>query len=538
VRGSTARPARRTGASRCTLVSALADLARLRSNGHGLYGSGDRLFSYAIYGRDSVTAAETLLHMRPEVARDIILTLARLQGTVDVPIGSQSNEEERGKIHHEHRTLYVNGRRIPPASERLLRGLASKWGGDETSLTYYGSVDATPLFVRLVARYCATHGQSILADRVTRRDACQITVRESVLAAVNWITAKMDASSIGLVEFQRRNPEGIPFQVWKDSNTSYIHRDGTLANSDAAIAAVEVQGYAYDALLGAARLFETRALEWRDRAQALRERVIRNLWMPAENYFAMGLDRDGGGRVRWIDCIASNGALLLETAMFDGLPAASEYVAGVVRRICSPDFVTEVGIRCRSASEGGLVDFQDYHGDWTVWMKETFDVARGLERQGLPRVARQIGIRLLNAVNIAGAHVEFLYVSPDQRVMYDFRARDLRTAEPEVINGTNQPEAPITWTVTAALALKTWLGSNRKLLAATGAPDEESWRQALEADVLDQVPQLAVHRTSAELRSAYARRGDFILNIAGGVERDRRARARGRGNESRGEIAA
>src|SRR5205823_10722878 len=182
--------------------------------------------------------------------------------------------------------------------------------------------------------------------------------------------------------------------------------------------------------------------------QVLRERVIRSLWMPAENYFAMGVDRDSGGRARWIDCIASNGALLLDTAIFDGLPSASQYVTGLVRRICSPDFVTEVGIRCRSAREAGLVDFQDYHGAWAVWMKETFDVARGLARQGLPKLARQIGIRLLNAVNVAGAHVEFLYVSPDQRVMYDFRACDLRSAAPDVIMGTNQPEAPITWTVT------------------------------------------------------------------------------------------
>ena len=520
------------------MVSALADLARLGSNGHGLYGSDDRLFSYAIFGRDSVTAGETLLHLRPEVARDIILTLARLQGTVDAPVGPHSNEEERGKIHHEHRTLYVDGRRIPPASERLLREQAGKWGGDETSLTYYGSVDATPLFVRLVTRYCATHGESILADRVTGRDGGQTTIRESVLAAVNWITAKMDASPLGLVEFQRRNPQGIPFQVWKDSNTSYIHRDGTLANSDAAIAAVEVQGYAYDALLGAARLFETRAVEWRDRAQALRERVIRNLWIPAESYFAMGLDRDGHGKARRIESVASNGALLLDTALFDGLPDADLYVTGLVRRICSHDFITEVGIRCRSASEGGLVDFQDYHGEWTVWMKETFEVARGLERQGLPGLARQIGVRLLNAVNVAGAHVEFLYVSPDQRVMYDFRARDLRTAEPEMITGTNQPEAPITWTVTAALALKSWLGGNRKFLGTTAAADADPWRQALEAEVLDQVPQLAVHRTSEELRNAYARRGDFVLNLEGGVERDRRARARGRGSDRVGEIAA
>src|SRR5207302_5999362 len=267
-----------------------------------------------------------------------------------------------------------------------------------------------------------------------------------------------------------------------------------------------------------------------DRAQALRERVIRKLWIPAECYFAMGLDRDGEGRARWIESIASNGALLLDTALFDGLPAADLYVAGLVRRICSPDFMTEVGIRCRSASEGGLVDFQDYHGDWTVWMKETFDVARGLERQGLPWLARQIGIRLLNAVNIAGAHVEFLYVSPDQRVMYDFRARDLRSAEPEVITGTNQPEAPSTRTVTAALALKSWLGSKRKFLATTAPPDRDTWRLALEAEVRDQVPELAVHRTSAGLRSDSASRVLVVLNLQGSADRDPRARARGAGS--------
>jgi hypothetical protein len=171
-------------------------------------------------------------------------------------------------------------------------------------------------------------------------------------------------------------------------------------------------------------------------------------------------------------------------------------------------------------------------------MKETFDVARGLERQGLPGLARQLGIRLLNAVNVAGAHVEFLYVSPDRRVMYDFRARDLRTAEPEVIIGTNQPEAPITWTVTAALALKSWLGTTRKFLGTSGTPDAEPWRQALEAEALDEISELALLRTAEELRRAYARRGDFVLNLEGGVERDRRARARGRGSERLGEIAA
>src|SRR5260370_27375867 len=122
--------------------------------------------------------------------------------------------------------------------------------------------------------------------------------------------------------------------------------------------------------------------------------------------------------------------------------------------------------------------------------------------------------------------------------MYVVRDWDRRTAQPEVITGTSQPEAPITWTVTAALAVKSWLGSNRRLLGATGAPEGDTWRQALEAEVRDQVPELAVHRTSAELRSAYGRRGDFVLNLEGGVEGDRRARARGRGSDRLGEIAA
>jgi hypothetical protein len=206
-------------------------------------------------------------------------------------------------------------------------------------------------------------------------------------------------------------------------------------------------------------------------------------------------------------------------------------VDGLVRRICGPGFLTEVGIRCRSLEEAGVVDFQDYHGEWTVWMKETFDVARGLERQGLSKLARQIAVRLLNAVNTAGAHIEFLYVSPDGRVMYDFRMRHPRTAEPEIIVGTNRPEAPITWTVTAALALKSWLASKRQFFSGEGAPGQDPWRQVLDAEVMMAVPQLPLLRTLAEVGAAYSRRGDFVLDLDRGVDRDRRVRMRGRGSE-------
>src|SRR5450759_3231677 len=148
------------------MVSSLADLARLRAGGRRLYGSRDQLLGYAVSGRDSASCPGTPVRLRPGLARDIIRSLARLQGTVEAPIGPHSNEEEPGKIHHEHRKLFVAGRRVPPDSENRLRELAGRWGGDATALTYYGSVDATPLFVRAVAAFCANDGDRILAEPI------------------------------------------------------------------------------------------------------------------------------------------------------------------------------------------------------------------------------------------------------------------------------------------------------------------------------------------------------------------------------------
>ncbi|GAC1507212.1 MAG: hypothetical protein NVS1B3_07420 [Candidatus Dormibacteraceae bacterium] len=487
------------------------------------------LFSDAVFGRDSVTAAECLLYLYPEISREVILTLASLQGVVETPIGPHSNEEEPGKIHHEHRSLFVGSRRISPSSEKLLHELGGRWGGDATSMTYYGCVDATPLYARLVGHYCAAYDDSILAATVIRRDGRTVTIRDSLQAAIDWITRKMDSSGLGLIEFLRRNPDGIPFQVWKDSGTSYIHSDGTLANWDAPIAAIEVQAYAYDALLGAAELLGRP--DWSERAVTLRRRALDLFWMPAQDFFAMGIDHDAGGHPRLIESIASNGALVLNSGLLDGLPDAPDYAAGLARRICSSDFLTEAGIRCRSVSEEALVGFQDYHGSWAVWPKETFEVARGLERQGLHRLARQLDNRLLNAVNVAGANIEFLYVNPEGKVMYDFQERDLRTDEPQRIIGTNRPESPQAWTVAAALALKRWFGTGPGLHGTPSPPRAESWREALEADALSSLDSVGAFRTAAEVEAAYADRGDFVLNIQTGQERDRRARVTRNGRE-------
>lgn len=487
------------------MPSALADLRSLRAeHGRGLYGSGGPLYRDAIFGRDAVQTAEDILHLRPEIAREVILTLGALQGLADAPAGPDSNEEERGKIHHEHRSLTIDGRRISAQSAAILAHLSAMWGGTPEELTYYGSVDATPLYARLVAAFCERHGQAVLDERVTRRDGSEATVRHCLAEALDWIARRIDGSDLGFVEFRRRNPQGITFQVWKDSGTSYIHLDGTIAQHEAPIAAVEVQGYAYDALLGGAALFPARADEFRERAAKLRTGVLERMWMPAERYFAMGVDRDAAGSPRWIESIASNAALLLDTRVFEGQPEAAEMVDPVVRRITGPDFMTEAGIRCRRLAESELVDFADYHGTWAVWGRDTFNVLKGLRRHGYRREAQLLGAALLNGVNAAGAHVEFLYVSPAGRVMYDYLGEQ---AGPDAVTvyGTNVPEAPQTWTVTAALATKRWFGSE--------PPPAES----------------GLLGTAAEVRRRYEGRGDFKLDQAAAFALDQAARRRGTG---------
>lgn len=486
-----------------------------------MYASAGDLYAQAVFGRDSVEVAEDLLAACPGIAREVIVTLAGLQGAVDAPPGPSSNEEERGRIHHEHRELVIDGHPISPRSQEVLEQLSALWGGTRTSMTYYGSVDATPLYVRLAAAYCDRHGRSILDHSLVARDGQETTVRGCVLLAVAWLERKIAESPLGLVEFQRRNPRGISFQVWKDSGTSYVHRDGELANWDAPIAAVEVQGYAYDALHGAARLLggelPERAAGWRREADELRARVLERFWMPDEAYFAMGIDRDARGAPRQVRSVASNGALLMDTALFDGLPDAERYLRGTVARICGPEFLTDAGVRCRSLAEDGLIDFQDYHGTWAAWPKEGYDVAKGLLRQGFPRLAEQVHARLLNGVNLAGEHAEFLYVSPDGHVHYDFRGRSGHGPHPTAILGTNVPDQAQAWTVSAALAIKTGPGS-------AGGPPANGWRRDLEDEVLGAVPHARRLGDRAELEAAYTHRGDFVIDLEGGLARARAAR--------------
>lgn len=404
-------------------VSLAHDCINLVSAGHyGVYASMGPNFTYAIFGRDSIEVAEHLLNSHKQLVRNIIFTLARLQGVKNDAI----SEEEPGKIHHEYRSRIFNGEQISEASLAVMHRLQHWWGAiGADELVYYGSYDATPMYIKLVCEYAEQYGNDILNETYIARDGHSRTILDCLQAASQWLTTKILASPWDLLEYKRINPDGILNQVWKDSDTSYLHLDGRPANAEAGIAAVELQAYAYDALILLAQheIPET-AERHRAVAKNLQHATIQQLWMPDRQFFAQGLDRNKAGESRQIKTLTSNVGLLLQSRLLQDLPAHQRklYVESIVTTICGPEFVTEAGIRCRALQHKHIPGFVDYHGTDAVWPKETFNIARGLATHGFTSLAQQLNNRILRSVTMAGDFYELFYVEDSGEVWFDHKA--------------------------------------------------------------------------------------------------------------------
>ena len=298
----------------------------------------------APFGRDALITALQLLPFEPEIARGTLRYLARMQGTVD----DAFTDQEPGKILHEYRRgEMATCREIP-------------------FIPYYGSVDATPLFVMLAAEY------------LKWTDDLDFT-REmwpAVQAAVGWMLATGEAQGRGFLAYARRSPLGLPNQGWKDSHDSVMHADGRLA--EAPIAPAEVQGYQYAALLGAAAMAEalgreTEAPVLRARARRLQERFEADFWLPDEAFYALALDRDGAPcRV-----ISSNPGHLLWTRIISDSRAQI-----VARRLLQDDMFTGWGVRTLSSRERQYNPMSYHNG--SVWPHDTALAAVGMRSYGMP----------------------------------------------------------------------------------------------------------------------------------------------------------
>ncbi len=456
-------------------------------SGKGVYASNDVLFKGAVFGRDSIEVAEDLMHLKPRLVKRIILTLASLQGEVSNNI----NEEEPGKIIHEYRTAIVDGKPLTGSSKHIFDELGMRWGGNSEELAYYGSVDATPHFLRLLGAYTQRHGTDVMNSRVTLRSGHTLSLQLVMDNAADWICNKLATTDSGMIEYNRVNPHGIENQVWKDSREFYIHADGQLANHSAPIASIEVQGLAYDALFAAAQL--TKNPDKKDEllklAEKLKEQVLRKLWLPEKSYFALGTDYSSSGELRLLRTSTANPAALLDTCFFDDMAEAEQelYITGIVKNIMSPDFLTDAGIRSRSLSERHLIDYWDYHGSFVTWPKETYDIAKGLRRQGFPTLAKQLENRLLNLVLRSNSYPEFVYVDEWGRVLAS-APESHEHGDYIIVDSTNNPETTQAWTVSALYAIVSdRLSSKMRRTHSTG---RKQWQVKVERDVLRYIPHI------------------------------------------------
>jgi glycogen debranching enzyme len=295
----------------------------------------------AAFGRDAlVTAGEAIL-LSSQLSLDALRVLARLQATEDDPW----RDAEPGKVLHELRVGELAGAGIIPHTP------------------YYGTVDATPLFLARAADYYKWTG-----DLQTLR-----AVGPALDAALRWIDEYGDRDGDGFVEYERRSPGGLQNQGWKDSHDSVVHADGSLAEGP--IALVEVQGYVYMAKLTVADVYDAfdgeRAGRLRDQAAALRAAFNEAFWNPEEGTFARALD----GHKRQVASVTSNPGHCLYCGIVDPGKAGA-----VVERLMAPDMFCGWGVRTLS-SQCPAFNPMSYHNG-SVWPHDNAIIAAGMKRYG------------------------------------------------------------------------------------------------------------------------------------------------------------
>ncbi len=297
-----------------------------------------------LFGRDSVLTSWMALPFEPDLAVGTLRELADLQGTETDDL----TEEEPGRILHE------------------LRRRGGAEGAFATRARYYGTVDATPLFVMLAAE---TARWGHLPDDLLR------VLWPAVAAATDWVRRSLADDPRGFLAYQRRSEKGLANQGWKDSWDGVSYADGRLPTGP--IALVEVQGYAYAALLGAAELagrvdgssLDPSQLE--REAADLRERFNEAFWDEESSSYALGLAGDGSR----IDAVTTNPGHAIWTGITD-----PDFAQLYVDRHVAGDLWTGWGLRTMSPSAARYNPVSYHNG--SVWPHDTALVVAGAARLG------------------------------------------------------------------------------------------------------------------------------------------------------------
>ena len=325
------------------VARSLADIVMMTSE------TADGPFPYAgvpwfstVFGRDGVITAFQMLWVQPTLARGVLKHLAALQATDDDP----ERDAQPGKIVHELRHGEMAALMEVPFGR------------------YYGSHDATPLFVMLAGAYYRHTGDLELARELW----------PNIEAALAWIDGPADPNHDGFIEYARQRPTGLVQQGWKDSDDSIFHADGRLAEGP--IALCEIQGYVFAARRAAADLasaigLEGRASELRAQAERLRAQFEGAFW--DEELATYGIALDGDKRLCRVPTSTPGHCL------WTGI-ASEERAASVVERLLDDAMFSGWGIRTVAAGQARY-NPMSYH-DGSIWPHDNAISALGMARYG------------------------------------------------------------------------------------------------------------------------------------------------------------
>lgn len=302
----------------------------------------------ALFGRDSLITASQTLMLNPEIARETLKLLAQYQGKTE----DDWREEEPGKILHELRWGELARTQEIPHTP------------------YYGTVDATPLWIMLYCEYYAwTHDGETLEQ-----------LWPNALAAMDWIDQNMKKT--GYLSYSRKSKGGLVNQGWKDSGDCVVNRKGELANGP--ITLCEVQAYVYAAKLRLAEIAKMKkrldlADCWQEQARRLKQNFNKDFWIEDQDFCALALDGEG----EQVDSITSNPGHCLQLGLF-----SPEKAYSVAERLRAPDMFNGWGIRTLS-SLSPAYNPMGYHIG-SVWPHDNALIAMGLRSLGLVDQALEI----------------------------------------------------------------------------------------------------------------------------------------------------
>jgi len=303
-----------------------------------------------VFGRDSLVVSMESISAFPEFALGALRTLAQVQATDD----DAEQDKEPGKIPHEIRSGELASLKLLPFAP------------------YYGTADATPLFIIVLSYAYQWSGDVALLQRYRRHAE----------AALTWLLQYGDRDGDGFQEYSRRSSQGIFNQGWKDSWDAIRHADGSIP--EAPIALCELQGYAFDALLRMAEIYDLlkapdKAADLRERARRLYQQFNEVFWWEAEGTYYLGLDKDK----RPMETVASNAGHCLASGI-----VPPERAERVVDRLMADDMWSGWGVRTLSSKHPGYNPYSYHCG--SVWPHDNATIAGGFRRAGRHTEAQRV----------------------------------------------------------------------------------------------------------------------------------------------------